>query len=707
MTAVHQQLSPLEQIAALFRMAGFQVTQAVSSQPGVVDWFAVPDSRSSDSTICFLVVERSDTIVLPLVNRLEAARRARGAGRAFLVFMDSLPKGTSPPMLTGSAVQFITYRHLVLMLAGLLEQVQADVAAYQASGRPEHYLPRRALTRTGEEVSVEPYILDWMARNDHQGLALEGDHFSGKNGTINHLKYLTGLRLLQDPDSASVLVDRYRGLPPLHRLAIEIGAAAPAHGGGELSYVLSQFEGAPIRFLERATCEDEPEHTPLRATDVLRLLPPTPQEYQRFYLDRLPHEPLRRALLQAWEQSPDLRLLTHDLANLSPMLAALRSFGAEETSGADFLARLIISYARQLFNGRNLVQIQIPLEDRALRQSDVWLDGFARQRLVQQDDRTEVYPNPGAVASWLALPPGSVWWDLRLSELRGSHFKNQLMLHYFLAQALTRVFQTGYTRPLGKPLPAFVQRLLSHLAIDVVARVSIDSSVTVQLEVERRLRLTIAHLLGRSVGAIRLHLKRIREAIGKEKSAALRTSFERIEEEVAFQADLAQQTRLLSEGPNGEVEDTPLKPTLAEVLETLRERYPEVRLELTEGPEIFIRAITTGLRDLLYCLLENAFHAALTSPAGQRWVSVRTYTLEQTVRVEVRDSGPGVHKNDRERIFDPYVTTKKGENGLLGTGLGLAIARKFSTAMGAQLRLEEDGECVLFSIEFITGSQVP
>ena len=57
----------------------------------------------------------------------------------------------------------------------------------------------------------------------------------------------------------------------------------------------------------------------------------------------------------------------------------------------------------------------------------------------------------------------------------------------------------------------------------------------------------------------------------------------------------------------------------------------------------------------------------------------------QRVRIEVEDNGPGVAPDLRERIFEPFVTTKDvGE----GTGLGLAVCRGIAESAGGEVGVD-------------------
>ncbi len=56
---------------------------------------------------------------------------------------------------------------------------------------------------------------------------------------------------------------------------------------------------------------------------------------------------------------------------------------------------------------------------------------------------------------------------------------------------------------------------------------------------------------------------------------------------------------------------------------------------------------------------------------------------ESKVVFRVADTGPGVPEELREKLFEPYFTTKSS-----GTGLGLAICRRIVEAHGGVIELE-------------------
>ncbi|WP_296424786.1 HAMP domain-containing sensor histidine kinase [Yoonia sp.] len=65
-------------------------------------------------------------------------------------------------------------------------------------------------------------------------------------------------------------------------------------------------------------------------------------------------------------------------------------------------------------------------------------------------------------------------------------------------------------------------------------------------------------------------------------------------------------------------------------------------------------------------------------------------------RMMVRDDGPGISAGNRDRVFDPFFTTRRAEG---GTGMGLPIVRRMLQAQGAQIDLI-NGQGAVFEIRF-------
>lgn len=86
-----------------------------------------------------------------------------------------------------------------------------------------------------------------------------------------------------------------------------------------------------------------------------------------------------------------------------------------------------------------------------------------------------------------------------------------------------------------------------------------------------------------------------------------------------------------------------------------------------------------GIRQVLLNLADNALDAVGEHGA----VSLSVAADESGITFEMRDSGPGIEAPALQRLFEPFVTTKRH-----GTGLGLAISRNIALAHGGQLEAQ-------------------
>jgi len=124
---------------------------------------------------------------------------------------------------------------------------------------------------------------------------------------------------------------------------------------------------------------------------------------------------------------------------------------------------------------------------------------------------------------------------------------------------------------------------------------------------------------------------------------------------------------------------------LAQVVEDFARSHPEWQefLRVDRNGQVGALCDRMLLRNVLANLVENAVHAA--EEAGRKpeiRIAVAESAAERGARLTVDDNGPGVPEDARERIFDPYVTTKAN-----GTGLGLAIVRKIVIDHGGDVSI--------------------
>ena len=90
------------------------------------------------------------------------------------------------------------------------------------------------------------------------------------------------------------------------------------------------------------------------------------------------------------------------------------------------------------------------------------------------------------------------------------------------------------------------------------------------------------------------------------------------------------------------------------------------------------------IQQLLFNLIRNAINALAGQPAPTKWVMVSTRAADGgKVEIAVTDNGPGVRREARDKVFNPFFTTKAD-----GMGIGLSLASSIARNAGGSLELD-------------------
>jgi signal transduction histidine kinase len=124
---------------------------------------------------------------------------------------------------------------------------------------------------------------------------------------------------------------------------------------------------------------------------------------------------------------------------------------------------------------------------------------------------------------------------------------------------------------------------------------------------------------------------------------------------------------------------------------------PGAELELRLGnPPVEARADPVVLRRILENLVGNAVEALDGKPGRVMLTSALVGDgAGRSVRLTIADSGRGMSREELDRAFDDFYTTKAG-----GSGLGLSVVRRLVTDLGGTVRVEtEPGRGSSFTVE--------
>lgn len=128
---------------------------------------------------------------------------------------------------------------------------------------------------------------------------------------------------------------------------------------------------------------------------------------------------------------------------------------------------------------------------------------------------------------------------------------------------------------------------------------------------------------------------------------------------------------------------------LNEQVEAQRLQWQGGGLRVTvEGQPVWARVDPEKLGTAVANLLSNAIR--FSPPGGT--VAMALGVHDGRAVIDIRDQGPGVAPEDRDRVFEPfYRGGRQPQDVVRGTGIGLSIVQEYIAAHGGQVSLWDDG----------------
>ena len=143
-----------------------------------------------------------------------------------------------------------------------------------------------------------------------------------------------------------------------------------------------------------------------------------------------------------------------------------------------------------------------------------------------------------------------------------------------------------------------------------------------------------------------------------------------------------------------------VKELIDEVLLTLAPQLKKqpVSIEILCPDNLIVTSKPGPINQILINLIINSILHAFDG-IEDKLITINVMNLSDQLSISYSDNGNGVDPSIKNKIFDPFITTKRGSG---GSGLGLHLVYNLVTqALGGHIHLESDNEQgVLFEINF-------
>jgi nitrogen fixation/metabolism regulation signal transduction histidine kinase len=357
-----------------------------------------------------------------------------------------------------------------------------------------------------------------------------------------------------------------------------------------------------------------------------------------------------------------------------------------------FLARTFNAMTRDLKTNRAAIEAQASRIEQQRAYLDQLLAALPVGILSWRADG-ELRTFNAAARAWLGLEafePTEARWETVESLPRLGRLPELLAAVRESKRGVQEEFRLGGEAE-GRPVRAILEPLQGGGVLAVLEDLSLLAQAEKRAawqEVARRM----AHEVKNPLTPIQLTAQRLlrKNREGRLDAAAVQEGAETILAEVASLSRLVDSFSRFARLPVPQFSPCDPAELLRQVAALYGPNHPDIRWELALPGEP-VSALWDG--DMVKRALINFVDNAVAAVEGKGVVSLSLAVEGTSLRFDVADDGAGVPEADRERLFEPYFSTKRK-----GTGLGLAIVRRIAQDHGGDARYQPRSPGSRFSL---------
>lgn len=378
---------------------------------------------------------------------------------------------------------------------------------------------------------------------------------------------------------------------------------------------------------------------------------------------------------------------------------------AGRVSGGDLDARVEVERGpeeiRALSNAFNMMTSELQLQQAALKAAS--LDAESRRQFIETvlsgvsagvvslDDAGKVSAVNRRAVALLGLPNDALGVDLIALAPEFETVMTALLESRPDTDVEVDIMREGETRRLRvRAAGQFAEGLV--LTFDDITRLVAAQRNAAWKDVARR----IAHEIKNPLTPIQLSAERLRRKYRKEIASDLET-FDRCTDTIIRQVGdigrMVDEFSAFARMPAPRFEPSNLTEMLRQAVfaQRFQDAEIEVRLEEPGEGDVWITSDERMIGQALTNILKNAGEAVgarrVSQPELKGRITATLVCAGDELCVTIEDNGVGLPAKDRDRLTEPYVTTREK-----GTGLGLAIVKRIMEDHGGSLALVDARE---------------